>query len=86
MFKNTNLYVAGLPKSFTNEEVKQLFGRIGKIISCRILHCKQTGISRGVAFVRFDTRNEAEIAVKRLNQTQVPGQSETITVKVCWLG
>ena len=68
---------------FTTVEVKQLFGQLGKIISCRILHCKETGLSRGVAFVRYDTRGEAELAVKTLNQTvPIKGHPETITVKV----
>lgn len=71
-----------MPKIYTDVEVRQLFGRAGKIISSRILHCKETGLSRGVGFVRFDTRSEAELAVKEFNQYVIPGHSENITVKV----
>lgn len=39
------------------------------------------GLSRGVAFIRFDKRAEAEEAVKNLNGQKPPGASEPITVK-----
>lgn len=39
------------------------------------------GASRGVAFIRFDKRAEAEEAVKNLNGQKPPGASEPITVK-----
>lgn len=39
------------------------------------------GLSRGVAFIRFDKRSEAEDAVKSLNGQKPPGVAEPITVK-----
>lgn len=39
------------------------------------------GLSRGVAFIRYDKRSEAEDAVKHLNGHVPPGGSEPITVK-----
>ena len=79
------MYVAGLPRAYTTVEVRNLFGQLGKIISCRILTCKETGLSRGVAFVRYDTRHEAELAVKSLDKFTLGGHgfgAEKITVKV----
>lgn len=40
-----------------------------------------TGISRGVGFIRFDKRNEAEEAIKGLNGQKPLGAAEPITVK-----
>lgn len=40
-----------------------------------------TGLSRGVAFIRFDKRAEAEDAIKDLNGQKPPGATEPITVK-----
>lgn len=39
------------------------------------------GISRGVGFIRFDKRNEAEEAIKGLNGQKPLGAAEPITVK-----
>ena len=38
-------------------------------------------MSRGVAFIRFDKRAEAEDAIKDLNGQKPPGATEPITVK-----
>lgn len=40
-----------------------------------------SGLSRGVAFIRFDKRSEAEDAIKELNGQKPPGAAEPITVK-----
>ena len=39
------------------------------------------GFSKGVGFVRFDLRTEAEMAIKQLNGTIPVGSSEPMTVK-----
>ena len=40
-----------------------------------------SGVSRGVGFIRFDRRVEAEEAIKGLNCQKPPGATEPITVK-----
>lgn len=40
-----------------------------------------TGISKGVGFIRFDRRQEAEKAIEKYNGTIPPGSTEKITVK-----
>ena len=39
------------------------------------------GVSKGVGFVRYDKRHEAESAIKHLNGTIPEGSSEPVTVK-----
>lgn len=46
-----------------------------------LLSTSGTGISRGVGFIRFDKRNEAEEAIKGLNGQKPLGAAEPITVK-----
>jgi len=41
----------------------------------------RSGISKGVGFVRYDKRHEAERAIKQLNGVNPPGGTGPITVK-----
>lgn len=85
--KGANLYICGLPKKMTQSELEDLFSSCGHIINARILYDNKSGLSRGVAFIRFDQRNEAENAVHRFNGFQIQSDissgllNEPITVK-----
>merc|ERR1711863_199935 len=88
--KGANLYVSGLPKHMTQPDLERLFSSCGNIITSRIL-CDNIsggskdgavpGLSKGVGFIRFDQRIEAERAIQKLNGTIPEGATEPITVK-----
>ncbi|XP_015435311.1 PREDICTED: ELAV-like protein 1 isoform X2 [Dufourea novaeangliae] len=92
--KGANLYVSGLPKTMTQQDLENLFSSYGRIITSRILCDNMSvrqfptggrdyfqGLSKGVGFIRFDQRVEAEKAIQELNGTIPKGSSEPITVK-----
>lgn len=82
--KGANLYVSGLPKNMTQTELENLFAPFGRVITSRILTENSTSNpnnSKGVGFVRFDQRHEAEKAIKALHNTTPEGSNEAITVK-----
>ncbi|XP_050530101.1 ELAV-like protein 3 isoform X7 [Daktulosphaira vitifoliae] len=97
--KGANLYVSGLPKHMTQQDLENLFSPYGRIITSRILCDNMTDmfavrqfvgnaggdhsptISKGVGFIRFDQRIEAERAIQELNGTVPKGSTESITVK-----
>lgn len=79
--KNANLYVCGLPKEFTQAELEQMFQPFGVIISSKILTDPKTGVSKGVGFVRFDQRIEAETAINTLNNKIHGNIAEPLIVK-----
>lgn len=79
--KGANLYISSLPKSMTQQELEMLFTSSGRIITSRILYDTNTGLSKGVGFIRFDQRCEAERAIKQLNGTIPEHATEPITVK-----
>ncbi|XP_030289764.1 ELAV-like protein 1 isoform X1 [Sparus aurata] len=84
MIKDANLYISGLPRTLSQQDLEDMFSRYGNIINSRVLVDQASdslGLSRGVAFIRFDKRSEAEDAVKHLNGHTPPGSSEPITVK-----
>uniref|UniRef100_A0A7E4ZQN2 ELAV protein 2 n=1 Tax=Panagrellus redivivus TaxID=6233 RepID=A0A7E4ZQN2_PANRE len=79
--KGANLYVSGMPKTMTLKELVEIFRPYGKIITSRILFDNVTGISKGVGFVRFDKKQEAEYAIEKVHGTTPPGFTEPIAVK-----
>eukprot|EP00727_Mastigamoeba_balamuthi_P012311 m51a1_g7702 putative elav-like protein 2-like isoform x5 (564) ;mRNA; r:77387-80089 len=80
--RGANLYISGLEPSLTRTELEQIFSRYGRIIDSKILVDPVTGQSRGVAFVRYDKRPEAEEAIRALNGSSHPGVSvRTLVVK-----
>jgi len=79
--KNANLYISGIPKNMNQNDLENLFSSCGKIITARILYDNCTGMSKGVGFIRFDTRAEAEKAIEKLNGIIPDGASERIQVK-----
>jgi len=81
LIKDANLYVSGLPKNMTHEDLQRVFQPYGRIITSRILQDACTGMSRGVGFVRFDKRPEAENAINSLNNTIPLKCKDPITVK-----
>lgn len=77
--KNANLYISGLPKAVTENDLKTWFGVYGTIISSKILML-ENGESRGVGFIRFDKRSQAQAAIDALNGVSLaPGS--TLSVK-----
>ena len=80
--KNANLYVSGLPLSCSEHDLRILFARFGAIITSKVLY-DESGQSRGVGFVRFDRRADAEAAINGLNNRipDVNGAIKPLTVK-----
>ena len=78
---DANLYIAYLPKMFTQGDLDTLFRPYGNIITSKILHDAATGLSRGVGFIRFDKHHEADKAILALNGKQLPGAPQPILVK-----
>lgn len=80
--KNSNLYVTNLPKTINEDVIENMFGEFGQIVQKNILKDKITGMPRGVAFVRFSKREEAEAAMQKLNGKFLDGCMEPISIKV----
>ncbi|TMW49331.1 hypothetical protein DOY81_005583 [Sarcophaga bullata] len=80
--KGANLYVSGLPKSMTQQDLEQIFAPYGQIITSRILQNAGNDIqTKGVGFIRFDKREEATRAIIALNGTTPPNCTDPIVVK-----
>ncbi|VDQ09659.1 unnamed protein product [Trichobilharzia regenti] len=83
----TNLIVNYLPQSMSQEEMRQLFSKIGKLASCKLIRDKVTGEqnknitlrqSLGYGFVNYVDASDAERAIRLLNKMKL--QNKTIKV------
>ena len=66
---NKRLFVAGLPFTTTQDELRDLFAGVGVVVSTTIINDRETGKSKGFGFVEMDTPEEADEAIKKLNDS-----------------
>ena len=72
------LYVGNLPFSTTETELEELFGRMGSVESVNVICDMATGRARGFAFVEMATEEDAQKAVKELDQQDLGGRNLTV--------
>lgn len=72
------LYVGNLPFSATEQELEDLFSQSGQVDSVSIVTDRDTGRSRGFAFVEMSTKEAAEAAIEALNGTDLNGRALTV--------
>ncbi|MFZ2095692.1 MAG: RNA-binding protein [Anaerolineales bacterium] len=77
---DNKLYVGNLPFSTTEEDLRDLFSQAGTIVSVSLIKDRETGRSRGFAFVEFGSQAEAEKAVSLFNNT--PLDNRTLKVNL----
>jgi cold-inducible RNA-binding protein len=61
------LFVAGLPYDLYDDELVEIFEKFGTIASAKVALDKETGKSRGFAFVDMPNDEEAREAMEHLN-------------------
>jgi cold-inducible RNA-binding protein len=70
-----NIFVGNLNFNATEEAVRSLFERYGAVNSARIMTDRDTGRSRGFAFVEMENETEADQAISALNGYQMDGRA-----------
>ena len=67
------LLVRNLAKATTEEKLLTLFKEHGNVQSCNLVLDKETGSSKGFAFVEMPKVGEAKAAIKQLNGYKLAG-------------
>jgi RNA recognition motif-containing protein len=73
------LYVGGLPYSITDQTLEELFAQHGKVVSAAVIKDRDSGQSKGFGFVEMESDDEAQAAIKALNETEVSGRKLVVT-------
>ena len=69
----TTIYVGNLPFTATEDEVRAIFERHGKVESVKLINDRETGRPRGFAFVDMAAA-EAQNAIQQTNGFQMGGR------------
>ncbi|HEV7699735.1 MAG TPA: RNA-binding protein [Pyrinomonadaceae bacterium] len=69
------LYVGNLSFNTSNQDLNDLFGTVGTVESANIIEDRETGRSRGFAFVEMASQAEGENAISQLNGKEVDGRA-----------
>jgi RNA recognition motif-containing protein len=72
------LYVGNLSFDTTQQDLEQIFGEIGTVESSNIIEDRDTGRSRGFAFVEMSSKEEGQNAIARLNGKEIGGRILTV--------
>ena len=70
-----NLYVGNLPHSTTESELRTVFEAHGAVDKISIVTDRETGRSRGFAFVEMTNDAEGERAIDAINGKEVGGRA-----------
>ena len=73
-----NLYVGNLPHSTNEAELRTVFEAHGAVEKVSLVTDRDTGRSRGFAFVEMTDAAEADKAIAALNGTDLGGRTLTI--------
>jgi cold-inducible RNA-binding protein len=73
-----NLFVGNLPFTATEDELRDLFSAFGEVQQVRIMTDRDTGKSRGFAFVEIADDEAAAKAISDLNGKEFGGRALTI--------
>lgn len=68
------LFVAGLPFSYDDHELSDLFTEYGAVQSAKVISDRETGRSKGFGFVEFADSTAAQAAIKGLDGTEINGR------------
>lgn len=71
LYKETEykLFVGNLSWNATAQNLQDVFGKCGNVVSARVLYDGDTGRSRGYGFVCYSTKEEMEEALTSLDGT-----------------
>lgn len=72
---STKLYVGNLAFQTTSQDLQEMFAQAGTVESASVVEDRETGRSRGFAFVEMSTKEEATAAIDQFNGKELGGRA-----------
>ncbi len=70
----TRLYVGNLSYDTTSDQLKELFATSGIVASADVVMDRQTGRSKGFAFIEMGSEEAATTAISAMNEKELDGR------------
>lgn len=76
---SNKLYVGNLPYSATDQILMDTFSECGTVQTAKVIMDRDSGRSKGFAFVEMSTDSEAAESISRLNGAQLDGRAMNVS-------
>ena len=73
-----NIYVGSLSYEVTEQDLQTAFEPFGKVDSVSLIKDRDTGSSKGFAFVDMPSNSEAQAAIAGLNGKELKGRTLSV--------
>ena len=78
------LFVGNLPYSVTSERLQEAFSQFGTVSSSKVIVDRETGRSRGFAFLEMETDDQGAAAMQAMNGALLDGRSIAVREAVTY--
>src|SRR2546423_15713103 len=72
---SSKLFVGNLPYSVTSERLQEAYSQFGTVPSSKVIVDRETGRSRGFAFLEMETDDQGAAAMQAMNGSLLDGRS-----------
>ena len=69
------IFVGSVSWNTSEEELRRAFEKYGEIIEAKLITDRETGRSRGFAFITFGNDGDADKAIAEMNGTELDGRA-----------
>jgi RNA recognition motif-containing protein len=76
----SKLYVGNLSYNTTEDGLRTMFAKAGTVVSVDMIKDRDTGRPKGFAFITMDNQEEAEGAIKLLNEKMLDDRAIRVNI------
>jgi len=74
------LYVGNISFRMADQDLTDLFGQKGAVVSAKIIMDRDSGRSKGFGFVEMETKEAADAAIEAFNGQEIEGRTLRVNV------
>ncbi|XP_002129706.2 uncharacterized protein LOC100178981 [Ciona intestinalis] len=75
---DARIFIGGLDLDCSEQDLEKAFGMFGDISQVMVLRDRETNVSRGFAFMSFESQDSADEAIRRMHGVEIMGRCVTV--------